>query len=95
MVSILLDAVDDLVRKLLGDGPRQGGARIDRRPADLQFDAAILRHATLGDVHRRHDLQARDDRALHALGDVVAFMADAVDAVAQTHAIRHRLNVDI
>ena len=34
--------------------------------ADLELDAAVLRQAALGDVERRHDLEARGDRVAAA-----------------------------
>jgi hypothetical protein len=51
--------------------------------------------ALLGDVHARHQLEAAEQRVLHALGQVVALDAHAVDAVPQPHTIGHRLDVDI
>ena len=38
-------------------------------PPIRTFEAAVLRHALLGDVELRHDLDARDDRAVKALVD--------------------------
>src|SRR5690606_29375899 len=55
----------------------------------------VLGEALFGDVDAGHDLDAADQRAAHAVGDVVALDALAVDAVADPHAVLHRLDVDI
>ncbi len=59
------------------------------------LDAAVLRHAALGDVEARHDLEARDDLAgqLHRrLGD---FLQHAVDAQAHAEHLFVGLEVDV
>jgi hypothetical protein len=63
----------------------------------LEIDAAVLRQAFLGDVHPRHDLQARDDGVLetqqifrHGHGH-----EQAVDAVADAQLALLRLEVDV
>ena len=40
-------------------GRQHGDAQVDRLVVDVQLDAAVLRHAALGDVEIRHDLDAR------------------------------------
>ena len=63
----------------------------------LQIDAAVLRQAALGDVHVRHDFQARDDgRLQHAqLRRHRDFVQDAVDAVTNAQIVLQRLDVNI
>ena len=47
----------------------------------LQPDAAILRHAPLGDVQVRHDLEPADDRGLQVDGRCGRVLQHAVDAI--------------
>jgi hypothetical protein len=65
-------------------------------PRTLQLEAAVLRHALLGDVEFGHHLDARDDRAVEALGDRPhRRLQHAVDAVLHVHRIVLRLDVDV
>ena len=70
-------------------------AHVDLVPADAQRDAAVLRHALLGDVEPRHHLDAADQqRRERALGlDHVA--QHAVDAEADDEPPLLRLDVDV
>src|SRR5690606_13463428 len=72
-------------------GRAGGDAEVHLRLVDAHFDAAVLRHASLGDVHAAHELDAAEQGVLHALGEVVALHAHTIDAVAQAHAVGHRL----
>ncbi len=58
-------------------------------------DTSVLRDAPLGDVHFRHDLEARDQRGLNVLRHRHGLVQDAVDAVADTDAFDARLDVDV
>ena len=71
-------------------------ADVDALAGDLQRDAPVLRQPLLGDVERRHDLHARDDRAHELLR--LARLRDvelAVDAVADDDVALLRLDVDV
>jgi hypothetical protein len=72
-------------------------ADVHLAPMHLELDPAVLRHALLGDVQLRHDLQAAEDRGLEAidLGRHGLFLEDAVDAVADLHAAGLGLQVDV
>ena len=61
----------------------------------VDAEAAVLRQPLLGDVHARHDLQARDQPFVDPLGQVHHFLEQAVEAVADEHAFFHRLDVDV
>ena len=61
----------------------------------LHAEAAVLRQALLGDVHPRHDLHAGDEPFVDPLGQVHHFLEDAVEAVADEHALLHRLDVHV
>ena len=66
------------------------------RPRDAQLEAAVLRDALLGDVELRHDLDARNDRAVVPLVDRVhRLVEDAVDAVLDDDDVLLRLDVDV
>ena len=62
---------------------------------DLQLDAAVLRHAALGDVELRHDLEARDERRLQLHRRLHDFLQRAVDAVAHAELVLEALEVDV
>ncbi len=67
-----------------------GQADVDFAARDFELDAAVLRHALLGDVEPRHDLQAADDRGLKAI-DLRRHrlqLQHAVDAIANFDARR-------
>ena len=71
-------------------------AEVDALAAHPHLEAAVLRHALLGDVELRHDLHARDDRAVEALVDRPhRRLQDAVDPVLHVHRIVLRLDVDV
>src|SRR5690606_29158601 len=57
-------------------------AHVDRLAVDGGHDATVLRDAPLGDVHVRHDLDARDDAVGQVHGWRRHFVERAVDAVA-------------
>ncbi len=71
-------------------------AEVDRLPRQPQLEAAVLRHALLGDVELRHDLDARDDRAVEAPIDRAhRRLQHAVDAILHVHGVVARLDVDV
>ena len=63
--------------------------------AHLQLDAAVLRHAALGDVQLRHDLEARDERRLELHRRLHDLLQRAVDAVAHADVVLEALEVDV
>jgi hypothetical protein len=88
--------VEDAHRDLLAVLHRQGRhAEVDRAVLVAHLDAAVLRHAALGDVHPRHHLQARDQRLLQPLREVEAFFEDAVEAIPHDDAVHRRLDVHV
>ena len=59
-------------------------------------EAAVLRHAALGDVELAHDLDARDDGGVVFLGDGLhGLLQHAVDAVLDDHRVVARFDVNI
>ena len=71
-------------------------AEVDRLARHLQLEAAVLRHALLGDVELGHDLDARDDRAVELLRDRPhRRLQHAVDAVLHVHRVVAGLDVDV
>ncbi len=82
---------------LAADGGNRGDADVDRLAFHLEIDAAILRHAALGDVEIGHDLDARNHAGLQHL-DLRRhghFVQHAVDAVADAQVVLQRLDVNI
>ena len=63
--------------------------------AELQLDAPVLREAPLGDVERRHDLDAARDRVLQLERRRHLLDEHAVDAVAHAELLLVRLDVDV
>ena len=61
----------------------------------VDAEAAVLRQPLLGDVHAGHDLQPRDQPFVDPLGQVHHFLEQAVEAMADEHALFHRLDVDV
>ena len=71
-------------------------AEVDGLARHAQAEAAVLRHALLGDVELGHHLDARDDGAVEALGDRPhGRLQHAVDAVLHVHRVVLRLDVDV
>ena len=59
-------------------------------------EAAVLRHAALGDVQLAHDLDTRDDGRVVLLRDRLhGLLQHAVDAVLDDHGVVARLDVNI
>src|SRR5690606_36632316 len=93
LVAELLDAqlggaaVEHAQHDLLAEQGRQGAdAEVDLLAlAQVELDAAVLRHPLLGDVELRHHLQARGDARAHLHRDLGDLLEDAVDA--QAHAV--------
>ncbi len=71
-------------------------AEVDRLARHPELEAAVLRHPLLGDVELRHDLDARDDRAVKALVDRPhRRLQDAVNPVFHVDGIFLRLDMDV
>src|SRR5262249_4338416 len=62
---------------------------------DRHLDPAVLGATLLGNVDRRHDLDAREDRGQEAAGRAVAFDQDAVNSVPDPDAVSEWLDVDV
>ena len=58
-------------------------------------DAPVLGQAPLGDVHLRHDLDARGERGLQPPRRRLLVVEDAVDAIAHPQAVLEGLDVDV
>ena len=91
-VGLVEEAHDDL---LAVHGGQRGDAHVDGLAADHEADAAVLRHAPLGDVQLGHDLEAADDARLHAPRDRHDLVQHAVDAEADDELLGLRLEVDV
>ena len=90
----LVEDADDRVLAVHARHDRH--AEVDRLARQAQLEAAVLRHALLGDVELRHDLDARDDRAVEALVDRPhRRLQHAVDPVLHVHRVVLRLDVDV
>ena len=61
----------------------------------LEFDAAILWNAFLGNVDAGHQFETGKHGSLHPLGKVVPDRTDTVNAIAEHNAVGHRLDVNI
>ena len=91
---LLVEDTDDGV--LAVDARHDRHAEVDRLAGQPQLEAAVLRHALLGDVELRHDLHARDDRAVMPLVDRRhRRLQHAVDPVLHVHRVVLRLDVDV
>ena len=99
LVELLADRflVEDTDDRVLAVHARHDrDAEVDRLARHAQLEAAVLRHALLGDVELRHDLHARDDRAVKPLVDRPhRRLQHAVDPVLHVHRIVLRLDVDV
>ena len=85
-----------MTRVLAVRGGHDRDAEVDRAAGDAELEAAVLRHALLGDVELRHDLDAADDRGVMALVDrIERFVEHAVDAVLDHHLVVARLDVNV
>ena len=89
--------IEDTAADLFAEQRRAGAdAEVDRLGlGDVELDAAVLRHAALGEVEPRHHLDARGDAPGHRdrrRGDRLEF---AVLAVADAEAFLVRLEVDV
>ena len=69
--------------------------KVEVLAVDVDLDTPILRDALLGDLHLRHDLDTRDDRALKTLGGRIHLSEGAVDSVANAELLLHRLEMNI
>ncbi len=91
-VGVVEDSHDDLLAPHGGEGR---DAEVDLAAAVVDRHAAVLRLASLGDVDVAHDLEARDDTVLDALGRTLHRVKHAVDAVPHPHVVLGRLDVDV
>src|SRR5690606_29769060 len=81
---------------LLAPNHRQNRhAEVDRLATDLHLELAILRLALLGDVQLGHDLDARSDVVLHALGQRHRFRHRAILAVAHDDLLLEWFDMDV
>ena len=76
---LVQDAHDD---RLAVHAGQRDDAQVDVLAVDREPDAAVLRHAALGDVEVAHDLHAADRAGDHPLGDRRRLLQHAVDAEA-------------
>ena len=91
-VPLVENPEHDLLAKQRG---QRGDAVVDDLAADLQLDAAVLRHAALGDVQLRHDLEPGDQRRLELVGRLHDLLQRTVDAVAHAQLVLEALEVDV
>ncbi len=76
-------------------GRHRGDAQIYVLAAHGGPDAAVLRHAALGDVEMRHDLQPRRHGRAQRQRQRLDGGEDAVDTIADAQTVRPRLDMDV
>src|SRR5881394_1470137 len=91
-VALVENTQHDLLAEQHG---QRRDAEIDDAGAHLELDAPVLRHAALGDVELRHDLDARREGRAHLHRRLHHFVQRAVHAVADTHLVLERLDMDV
>jgi len=69
--------------------------RVDTRSIDRHASAAALRAQAIGDVHLRHDLDARDERDTDGLGQHHDFLQHPIYAVADGDPALPCLEMDV
>ena len=79
----LIAAEQTQADRLAVHGRNRRNADVDVLAVGLQIDPAVLRQTAFGDVHVRHDFQARDDRRLQQpqLRRHRDFVQNAVDPI--------------
>ena len=90
--------LEEAERNAFAVGSGAGGdADVDVLAVRAYADAAVHGQALLRDVQVRHDLDARNDRGLHALELrwEIDLVEEAVDAVADAQLGLHRLEMDV
>ena len=89
--------IEDTHHHLLAEGNRhRGDADLDVFAAPLpHLDAAVLGAAFFGDIHARQELDARGDRRVYRLGQVVDGVQAAVDAEAHHRHAALGLDMDV
>ena len=92
-VPLVEETHDDLLAEERGQG-RDAEVHL-LTLADLQLDAAVLGEAALGDIQLGHDLEARGDGVFEFQRRLHHLVEQAVDAVAHTHRLLVRLDVDV
>ncbi len=96
VVEIARGAVEQAHHHAFAVERGQGGdAQIHLAAQDLDFDAAILRQAALGDVQLGHQLQARDDSGLQLARRRLLVEEHAIHAEADAEFFLERLDVDV
>jgi hypothetical protein len=70
-------------------------AEVDDPVPHLELEAAVLRHAALGDVELAEDLDAAGERRLELDGRLHHLEQRTVDAVAHPQLVLERLDVDV
>ena len=91
-VALVENSEHDLLAEQRGQHTH---TEVDDLPADLQFDAAVLRHASFGDVQRRHDLESRDQGRAHLEGRLHDFGQRTIDAIPHAQFMLEALEVNI
>ena len=90
----LVEDTDDGVFAV--DARHHRDAEVDRLARQPQLEPAVLGHALFGDVELRHDLDARNDRAVEPLVDRPhRRLQHAVDAVLHVDRVVLRLDMDV
>ena len=89
-----------LVENTHDDGLAVGGreaadTKVDRLAGDGQGDTAVLRHAALGDVEVRKDLDARDDGGGHLHVGRLHGVEGAIDTVADLEVVLEGFDMDV
>ena len=91
-VALVQDPHHDL---LAVDHRQRGDPEVDDPAADLELEAAVLRHPPLGDVELGENLDAGGERRLHLDRRLHHFEQRAVDAVAHPDLVLERLDVNV
>jgi hypothetical protein len=92
-LAVIEDAHHHFLAK---ERPQSGHAEVDFGAVlGGRAQPAVLRQPLLGDVHTRHDLQARDQSLMHPLRQVHDLLEQAVEAMPDEDTLFHRLDVDV
>lgn len=76
-------------------GRQNGHSQVKLLGASASFNTAVLRTSLLGNVHSRHDLETRNQGTQQSLWRTVTLKQHTVDAVANSHPILKRFNVNV
>ena len=95
-IELHAGSVEDAQHDALAEhGGHGGDAQVDLLAAHGGLDAAVLRQPPLGDVEVRHDLDARGHGGAHGERQRLDGRQDAVEPVADAHAVLARLDMDV